>query len=398
MGDTTKIDYFLPITKARLAATVTTVTDTLAGADSREATRRLETSRTFSLVTVADQKSPRTLSVDRGMWQDYSFELDLTEDGRIVTLNMKSAGRAGVVLATGVTVAAAAAALAIGHVPAAAALAALVPRIASQARPAEEALAEFEAEPEEAHFGPVWEAYRQEHPADARRIERLAVQVAATEERIDQARDDLRNAIADPAKRADCRRQLAILRALLGDLDTDLGDRWQSFATWRESTLTRTAWGFDELLSLDELPRLVNRDLNFGDDDRRQKARHFWANTGWILATVDEPAEQAAPAARPAPAAELLTRRPRPVVLAHVQEVNGETVPVQFDRVMAMDGHCLELVLPLKASKTAKRHTTVKLSPQGALTSVGYGGTSSAAADAAAAGAIAEGLAGQPGQ
>lgn len=398
MGDETKIDYFLPITKARLTATVTTVTDSLAKENGQDATRRLETSHTFSLVTVADPKGPRTLSVERGIWQDYFFELDLTEDGRMVTADVKSSGRAGVVLATGVTVAAAAV-LAVGHVPAAAlALAALVAHTVSRVGSTEEALAEFEAEPEEAHSDPVWEAYRQEHLADALRIERLAGQVAATVERIDQARDDLRDAIADPAKRAECRRQLAVLRPLLGDLNADLEDRWQSFTTWRESTLTRTARGFDELLQLDELPRLVDDDLNFGDDDHRRKARDFWAKTDWILATVDEPAGQAAPAAKPTPAAELRSRRPRPVVLAHVQKVNGKPVPVQFDRVMAMDGHCLELTLPLRASKTAKRLTSVKFSPLGAFTGIVQGGTSSAAGGAAAVAAISDGPADRPGQ
>ena len=58
MSEITKIDYFLPITRAHLSGSVTTVADTVSGENGQPTSTLLAADHTFSLVTVADKPEP----------------------------------------------------------------------------------------------------------------------------------------------------------------------------------------------------------------------------------------------------------------------------------------------------------------------------------------------------
>ena len=167
-----------------------------------------------------------------------------------------SVGRAGMVLAAGVTVAAVGAALAVGDLPLAAALAATLPHVVGGG---EQPLSRSEPSAEAAESDPAWEAYRRQQPELAGRTTRLLRQQAATENDLDQARDELRGAVADPAKRDECRQRVLALQTLLAEVDADLAKLLELFAFWRETTLIKTVDVFDELLQLDALPRFQRR-------------------------------------------------------------------------------------------------------------------------------------------
>jgi hypothetical protein len=386
MSEITNIDYFLPITRAHLSGSVTTVADTVRGENGQPIRTRLAADHTFALVTVADKRSPRTLKLEGGFWQDYSLELELTEDGRLASAGTTSAGRAGTVLATGVTVAAVGAALAVGHLPLAAALASTLPHTAGGS---EQPLSGGEAQAA-AETDPAWEAYRRQQPELATRTSRLLRQQAATVNDLDKARDELLGAVKDPANRDECRQRVLALQTLLAELDADLAQLRELFASWRETTLVRTVDVFDELLPLDTLPRFSNGALDFGNGEQQQKARSFWEAVGCVLATIGEPNEPAEPADIPPADAILRFLRPRWIALAHVTEINGNNVVTKFDRALVMDNGCERLGLRLREARAGKRRTSVRLSPLGALTGVSYGGTSSAAAGSAGLSSVAE--------
>jgi hypothetical protein len=376
MSSTTVIEYFLPISRAHLSGSVTYVTDSTIGQNSQEASFPASVSHAFSVVTIADPERPRTLSVDSGIWQDYSFELGLTEDGRLTTADVDNTGRAGAVLVTGVTAVAAGAALLAGHLPLAAALAATAVKVGEQ--PLGQA-------PPVATVGPVWAAFEQAHPEIARRTARLLKQQAAVESALDEARDQLRLNISDAVARDEHSQQVAALEMLLTGLDTDLDGLAKQFTAWRASTLTQSAQAFDELVPLDALPRWADGALQFPAGD--QRASNFWHSVDRILATVGEPpAHTTSPAV--AAADEFRMLRPRPVTLAHMAKVGDREVATRFDRILVMDHACNELFVQIRKSRNARRSTAVRLSALGALTGISYSGKSSAAGDTAALAAL----------
>ena len=218
MSSITKIDYFLPITRVHLTASVSTVTDTIL----RRSEPGITTSYAFSLVTVADPDRPRTLKVESGLLQDYSFDLKMTEDGRLTSTDVESTGRATLVLATGAAAVAAGAALVAGQLPLAAALAAGAVKTGEQALSLDEEDDQTAAPP--GVDTEVWAAYKQAHPGPAQRTTRLLALCAATESDLDDARDQLREAAGNAERRHELRKQVATLRELLGDLKADLGD------------------------------------------------------------------------------------------------------------------------------------------------------------------------------
>jgi hypothetical protein len=391
MSRITYISYFLPITRAHLSGSVTTVTDTLIKENNKPVRKRAAADHSLTLVTVADQQNKRKIRLADGFWRDYSLDLGLTEDGRLITADATSTGQAGTVLAAGVTIAAAGAALAAGHLPLAAALAGLaaaVPRAKPDtAGPDDQGPLTGRPSRPAAAADPVWDAYLQQERERADRTARLLRQRADAEEALDQARDELRGAIADADKRHQYLEQVAALQALLVELNADLDELLKQFDAWRETTLIRSVEVLDELLPLDALPRLTAEGtLAFGADEPQRKAKDFWMKVGCVLATVGEPTGQAPEPARQSLDETLRFRRPRWIVLAQVKNDNGKAAVTRFDRVLIMDNRCQEIGLRLRKSRAAKRRTSVRLSSLGALTGISYGGTSSAAAATSAVG------------
>ena len=383
MSSITKIDYFLPITRVHLTALVSTVTDTIL----RRSEPGITTSYAFSLVTVADPDRPRTLKVESGLLQDYSFDLKMTEDGRLTSTDVESTGRATLVLATGAAAVAAGAALVAGQLPLAAALAAGAVKAGEQALSLDEEDDQTAAPP--GVDTEVWGAYKQAQPGPAQRTTRLLALCAATESDLDDARDQLREAAGNAERRHELRKQVATLRELLGDLKADLGDLQRTFTAWRAGTMLESPATYDELLPLDLLPLWEDGALTFPDGD--QRAKEFWENTGKIMAAVGTPSAHTTPSGR-LPAAEVCILRPRQAVLAHVGKTGGQPALSCVDRVLIMDHTCPELILPIRRSRSGKRQTAASLSDLGALTGISYGGTSPAAADASTLAALAAGL------
>lgn len=384
---TTTIKYLLPVTRVRLQAIVQTITDTVLNND-----KSTTTSFAFSLVTSADPDRSRTLSVKNGWLSDYSFQIGLTEDGRLTEAGVGSTGQLATVLAAGVTVAVAAAGVLTGSLPA---LAGAGAAAVGTAKHGERILGPHEQEPagaqEQAPVDPVWEKYREQHPTLAARLHDLRTERDATVKALDQARKDLRIVAGDPTARYSRQQEVTILTGLLTDLDADLDEANTHFNIWRQGTLTTTVRSYDELLSLNELPPYENGAPVFGTASNA--ASGFYAATGRILATVgydgtavevgenNEGAQQTDTTA-------LSVLRPRPVVLAHIERTDEDDQPdvTGFDRVLVMDAGSEEMTVPVRKSLWAKRRTDLSLSELGAMTKVSYNGTSAAAASQALAG------------
>jgi hypothetical protein len=350
-----KIDYFLPETRAQLTASVTTVTYQ-PDEGGPAVSDLIESSHSFALVTGADAGQRRVVTINRGFWRDCLFDVGLTEDGRLTSFGSESVGHAGAILATGVTVAAAAAALAVGQIPAAVTLA------GAAAAHADQALGEEEAPPVP---DPAWRAYSRTHAVQAERYSRLTEQRRTTQAALDAARAGLIASVADAADRQERSAQVAALETVLSALAGELAEIEADFAAWHAS-LPRTVQAFDALLPLAILPRLVGPNLVFADDD--QQALNFWQATGWVLATVGEPGETASRGAGEAAAIGAL--RPRSAVFAHVQRVDDAPVVTRYDHALVMDAHCTELSLPLSTSFWGRERTAFRLSALGALTGI----------------------------
>ena len=378
---TTTIRYLLPVTRVRLQAIVQTTTDTVLGDRKSETT-----SFVFGLVTAADPDRPRTLSVRNGPLSDYSFEIGLTEDGRLTGAGVGSTGQFGTVLVAGVTVAVAAAGVLAGNLPALAGAAAAVAGTVKR----RESVLGGTKEPKPAEpADPVWAKYREQHQASADRLRHLLTERDATVQALDQARKELRAAAGDSTARYSKQQEVNILKELLTDLDADLDKATARFDAWREGTFTTTVRSYDELLPLSELPRYENGAPNFGTAPNG--ASEFYAATGRVLATVgyDGAAAAADQAAQQTATTELHVLRPRPVVLVHFERASGDNTPhiTGYDRVLVMDAGSEELTVPVRKSLWAKRRTDLSLSELGAMTKVSYNGTSDAAASQALAGA-----------
>lgn len=383
MAVTTKIQYSLPVTRVRLQATVQMVTDTLQ--DQQDNQKSTTTSFVFSVVTSADPDQRRTLSVEKGLLADYSFQVSLTEDGRLAEAGVGSTGQLGTVLAAGATVAVAAAGVVLGGLPAltGAALAAAGAARAAVRRGGVALGAEI-PEPED----PVWGKYRAEHPALAERLQYLLSERDATAQALDQARTALRTAAGDPAARYSRQQEVKILGELLTDLDTDLDKANSQFDTWREGTLTTAIRSYDELLPLNQLPAYKDDGTtDFGAASN--VAREFYTATGRMLATVgyDRAVSPAARKSQQDATTALHVLRPRQVVLAHLERADEGSNPhvTGFDRVLVMDAGSEELTIPVRKSLWAKRRTDLSLSELGAITKVSYNNASVAAASQALA-------------
>ena len=369
---TTTIQYLLPVTRVRLQAIVQTTTDTVLG-DQKSTT----TSFAFSLVTSADPGRPRTLSVTSGRLSDYSFQIGLTEDGRLTEAGIGSTGQLGTVLAAGVTVAVAAAGVLIGNLPALAG-AGVAAAGAAAAQRRERPLGSQEQQP----VDPVWAKYREQHPALAERLHHLLTDRDATVQALDQARKDLLTVAGDSTARDSKQQEVNIMKELLTDLDTDVDKANSQFNIWREGTLTTTIRSYDEILPLNQLPAYENGAPDFGTAPNA--ASDFYAATGRILATVgyDQATGAADQDVRQRDTTALHVLRPRPVVLAHLERAyeDDKLHVTGFNRVLVMDTGSEELTVPVRKSLWAKRRTDLSLSELGAITKVSYNGTSGAAA------------------
>lgn len=379
----TELTYYLPVTQARLRATMLHLTDDVEPAnDGAEVS-----SWSADLLTVADTTQARTLAVESGLFGDYGLKLTLAEDGRLASASVESTGQLGTVLASAAGLATSIAAATVFHLPIPIPVPAVPPVVTKGGQPTTD-------NPPPA-LSPVEERYLNERPADAQNLAALQGEFAIARAKVTEARSSYLQ--ASDARRADAWNHYRRVTRLMADVSEELTRAKALFDAWRRSKQTTTESVDAVTVPVSALPEVtIAQDgtitLTWGTGDQAQSVQQFFNRTEHVLARKTAGIPQGSPTTPTEPNgdASLRVRRPRSVGLACVRrDKSGALWLIDDRRELIMDGDCDEVRVPLRKSWLARRKTAVELSTLGALTGVELGGSSSAAAAGTALTAVA---------
>lgn len=367
----TEVTYFLPVTRVRLEATMTRLTDTLEPTNAKPEA----SSWSAELVTVADTYQPRTLAVESGPLFDYGLKLALTEDGRLRSAGVESTGDAGKMLASAAGLAVSIASASVFRLPLPGPPMTQVQTKGGSGEPARET-----------ELSPVEAAYAKECPSEAQHLQGLQAEQQLVLTELTAARKNYLTA-GDPSKK-EAWEHYRRVGVLVADTTAELGRAKALFDAWRhtkQSTVEYAVAATVELVSLPLLTRLSGGavDLEWGTGVEPGLVNGFFSQTGYVMArtTPEEwPTRSAIPTDGVAGAAVLWMRRPRSVGLCCVHRgEDGVVRMIEDRRELIMDAACAEVRVPVRKSWFARRKTSVELSALGALTGVELGGDAAAA-------------------
>lgn len=373
----TELTYYLPVTQARLRATMLHLTDDLEPAKNTTEV----SSWSADLLTVADTTQARTLAVESGLLRDYGLKLTLAEDGRLASASLESTGQLGTVLASAAGLATSIAAATVFHLPIPTPVPAVPPVVTKGGQPTTD-------NPPPA-LSPVEERYLNERPDDAQQLAALQGEYAMTRAKVTEARSSYLQ--ASDARRVDAWNHYRRATRLMADVSEELTRAKALFDAWRRSKQTTTESVDAVTVPVSALPEVTMAQdgtitLTWGTGDQAESVQQFFDRTEHVLARkTGIPQGSPTTPTEPNGDASLRVRRPRSVGLACVRrDKSGALWLIDDRRELIMDSECDELRVPVRKSWFARRKTAVELSTLGALTGLELGGSSSAAAAGAA--------------
>lgn len=373
----TELTYYLPLTQARLRATMLHLTDDLEPAKNTTEV----SSWSADLLTVADTTQARTLAVESGLLRDYGLKLTLAEDGRLASASLESTGQLGTVLASAAGLATSIAAATVFHLPIPTPVPAVPPVVTKGGQPTTD-------NPPPA-LSPVEERYLNERPDDAQQLAALQGEYAMTRAKVTEARSSYLQ--ASDARRVDAWNHYRRATRLMADVSEELTRAKALFDAWRRSKQTTTESVDAVTVPVSALPEVTMAQdgtitLTWGTGDQAESVQQFFDRTEHVLARkTGIPQGSPTTPTEPNGDASLRVRRPRSVGLACVRrDKSGALWLIDDRRELIMDSECDELRVPVRKSWFARRKTAVELSTLGALTGLELGGSSSAAAAGAA--------------
>lgn len=380
----TELEYYLPVTQARLRATMLHLTD-----DLEPANNAVEASSwSADLVTAADRSQARTLAVKSGFLRDYGVKLALSEDGRLASASVESTGQLGIVLASAAGLATSIASATLFHLPIPM-LEPSVPTVVTKGHPPT-----TDSSPPRV-LSPAEKHYQDERPDDARHLAALQSEFAVVRATLTEARSGYLQSLG--ASRADAWSHYRRATRLFADVSVELTRAKALFDAWRRSKQTTIEYVEAVTVSISELPEVtIATDgtimMAWATGVEAQRVRQFFDRTKHVLAreTTDTApfstgsSTQSGIRTPPVPPngdASLRVRCPRSVRFACIRrDANGRLWLIDDRREVIMDGACEEVRVPLRKSWFARRKVAVELSALGALTGLELGGTSGAAA------------------
>jgi hypothetical protein len=356
MSTTNTIEYKLPLTVARLTATVTVTEDQLNGNSTKAV-------GDASLATVGDPRDTYKVKIVNKPLNDLSVDLALTDDMRLTSASSESTGQVGTV----VTKALGAAATIIG-IAAAAALAA----------------------PED-----VDKKYEEEHEDLAHLRNRYRTVLSELAEQLATISEDIANPNADDRPRLMA--SLKLLRSVRADVEAELARLDKHFEAWRATKLTTRTELRTSDLPTDILPATTDGTLAWAN--LSDKCAAAWTELG-VMITMDA-IEPSPTATAPGDKDEgIWVRVPRPVIWRlWARDVDGDNEKAHLVRegtAVLVDKNCKHEFVSFRRSWWARRSIKVEFSDAGILKKFETAATSSAAAAATAlgeaSGAISAGL------
>ncbi len=349
--------YYLPETRVRFTASVTTTTDALAGG---EPSMELDDPE-FAFESWRDDQAPRTVRLDAGAWRDLDISVGFSDDRRLTSFDGTSTGRAGDVIKAAVSLASIGAGFAVGG-PAAAGAAA----VARKRDPAT-------SEPGET----PWDLYAKAHPTAAERLlayTRLRDEATAA---LLEARAGVLRAIKADQGWREAERKVTALTRLLAETDVEVARLTALFDAWRKSKQSRTEAIVNALWEMRHLPRITDQELDWesaADTDIDPTAKSVWDTYGVALAR-DESHALSGPAeivhGDPGSDDGIWVRHPRLAVLRVVHRAPGSSLRIErTERRLVMDDRCTNEFLPFDKPFFGKRSLTLQFSDIGALTGI----------------------------
>jgi hypothetical protein len=228
LSHTDEIEYRLPISCVRIAATITEVDDSILEQQDRTA------QATVDLIVVGGEQL--TARIDSNVLQDTSVGFSMTDEGVLVSSSVDSSGEAGKVLLGVVSVGASVAGAFVGAPAAFGALATAAHLKAVGEGVQLDRIVHLLPEEPEQEKDPVMAAFAKAHPAVYRVRKRYAELVEQLQARAADALDEVRDAV-DATGRRDalwrlrtCERALDFARAESSRLD-------EVFNAWRATSL-----------------------------------------------------------------------------------------------------------------------------------------------------------------
>jgi hypothetical protein len=393
MGEDVDIRYALPVSCVRATGTVTFTTDSLL------AESQVVPEAVAALDVIAGARN-QVLHADAGRTSDTKMSFSFTEDGRLTSAGVSSAGQGGKIILGVAGVGAAAAALALGLPGALVGGAALGAAEIARREGLEAAPDEPEVEEPEVE-DPELAAYAEEHKAAWELRQRYTTLLEAVTEKIADAGDQAVGATSDDDLAAAVTR-LRLWRSVLPLLRAELELLNEHYRAWRATKIHTRTETHERILTLDTLSSAAatvapDGTVGFSADPSDAPAvaevRSVWNRLG-LLVTVD-PLVRATPPSEATRTNKILVRTPRRVTLDIFERTDDEKAVLQESRPhLVLDAASEDTEVELPKKWLGESDVELTFAPSGALIGLGSKGTGAAAALAETLGSLPETISG----